>query len=360
MDILPPSKRARFVVSGGNEAHEYSSGKAKVHSDSLASHTNRSPVWLVSGEISTHSHHTYRPLEPWLAHRMELAYQLHGKVAGPWSYDLMISQDKRLPVHLRHLHFTVCFNDMTQTNIHTFSTCKLRRMEVTNVFDSYVPRCIPEPAHWVTTSQLEHTYVVGDELYEASSLVELQPISLEYRQIVSHFMRTSHPRQMVVKRVFQVQDYNKYEKYELHKQCMQTVIDPSGFFNVDTTNVYHGTKWKHFKSILERGLDPKCCLVSDKTGDAFGRGTYFSTTSSYASEFTDMTVNEERVMLVADILTGNVEVGQKTQERGSLLPGTKHRRYDSTTDHLYKPNLFNVWKSEQVYVKAVIKFQIVT
>ena len=88
----------------------------------------------------------------------------------------------------------------------------------------------------------------------------------------------------------------------LYEKRKAALIEKRGKDNISEKILFHGTKAHAIDSIAENGFLKKYNKVS-----AFGLGTYFSTTATYSTDYSDKDNTDVSYMFVCDLLVGICE-----------------------------------------------------
>ena len=96
--------------------------------------------------------------------------------------------------------------------------------------------------------------------------------------------------------------------------------------------------------------------VSTILGTVHGKGSYFSSTSSYAARFSSANEHGFKFVIQAAVVVGEFCAGKQEMV---LAPykGSTTDQYDSVVDDVNNPTKFVVFEDTMAYPEYVIKFQ---
>eukprot|EP00960_Hanusia_phi_P075610 768447-Hanusia_phi.AAC.6 len=184
--------------------------------------------------------------------------------------------------------------------------------------------------HWVTKSKRSRK--------SESFLHEVAVDSLEYRNIAGLFNRSRPQNARGVLNILRVENKYLHDRYVLAKKSIKS---KHGYLWDESSMVrklFHGTKQSAIPSIIQ-GVDAgfKPLLSGSRTGDIYGKGSYFSSLASYSDAYTE-NLNGIKKLIVADVVVGSVCLGQP--QMGLLPLRTEDKRYDCAVNSTENPTIF--------------------
>ena len=93
------------------------------------------------------------------------------------------------------------------------------------------------------------------------------------------------------------------------------------------------------------------------TATRFGKGAYFSTTSSYSDRFAVKDGDGYRWMFLAEVITGQYDQGNKDLVMAPYLPNSD-AQYHSVVDDIDFPTMYVVFKDAAVYPLYILTYKV--
>ena len=92
------------------------------------------------------------------------------------------------------------------------------------------------------------------------------------------------------------------------------------------------------------------------TATRFGKGAYFSTTSSYSDGFAEEDGDGYRWMFLAEVITGQYDKGHKGLATAPYL--NSDAQYHSVVDNIDFPTMYVVFKDAAVYPLYILTYKV--
>uniref|UniRef100_A0A8C5WDM2 Poly [ADP-ribose] polymerase n=1 Tax=Leptobrachium leishanense TaxID=445787 RepID=A0A8C5WDM2_9ANUR len=179
-------------------------------------------------------------------------------------------------------------------------------------------------------------------------VVQLNPLSPEYRDVQAQFAKTCP---MTIVKIERIQNKHLWQTYQIRKQNIDTR-------NGNTNNenrLFHGTDHDSVSKINKNGFNRS---YAGRHAAVYGNGTYFAVNAQYSVSYSPADASNLRVMYLAKVLTGMHCLGS----RGMVAPPPKSNSdptdlYDSVTDSAQTPSMYIIFNDIQAYPEYLITFQ---
>lgn len=132
-----------------------------------------------------------------------------------------------------------------------------------------------------------------------------------------------------------------YSSYVTRKTLLE---GKRGDGNIKELQLFHGTKVDSLNSIAQTGFQK----AFNKTS-AYGKGTYFSTTASYSTHYTDKDNTDVSFMFVCDVIVGNCTVVNGPIEIDTI-------RYDNSVNNVNAPTIYVTPYDDGAYPRYLVAF----
>ena len=118
--------------------------------------------------------------------------------------------------------------------------------------------------------------------------------------------------------------------------------------------LFHGTNEKFIDAICKQGFDFRFSGI--KTGNKYGKGSYFAKYAKTADSYTDYGVKKH--MFVVRVLPGDYAPGSTSFVRPPPRnPKDPFELFDSCVDSQQNPNIYVIFTFDQVYPEYIIEYQ---
>jgi hypothetical protein len=118
--------------------------------------------------------------------------------------------------------------------------------------------------------------------------------------------------------------------------------------------LFHGTNEKFIDAICKLGFDFRFSGI--KTGNKYGKGSYFAKKAKTADSYTDFGVKKH--MFVVRVLPGDYAPGSTSFVRPPPRnPKDPFELFDSCVDSPQNPNIYVIFTFDQVYPEYIIEYQ---
>jgi len=179
------------------------------------------------------------------------------------------------------------------------------------------------------------------------SLVDVNYLSPEYMQVIRDFKARMNGIKVIYFKVQRVQNRSLYENYVAHQYRLQKKL-----YNENESILWYGVKNESVKNVCTFGFNNYYC--AGLNGHKFGHGIYFSVNTSYAHNYTDVSLDTGvRKIFRARVLIGKPVVGNETHKIPPLKSNGDH--YDSTCDK--EKSLYVVYEDTQSYPEYLISYK---
>jgi len=151
---------------------------------------------------------------------------------------------------------------------------------------------------------------------------------------------------------FEVYENERYNHlYSYHKQCLLDKYDEIGTY--DERILLHGTDQDNISSILENDLS---LTIHKRHGSVYGNGIYFTDDLRLASKYSEKGKND-KYFIVCQVHIGNIVLGKHNMDMLPKMEG-QDRFYDTTVNHLLRPNQFVKFKNHTYNFLGIIHLNI--
>lgn len=179
------------------------------------------------------------------------------------------------------------------------------------------------------------------------SLVTLAPSSSEYTTIISLIRgRISTSKVLKVQRVQNPYLWRAFQNKV--KEMMAVYKDES---KVNVRQLFHGTPHDVVHNICSENFDWR--LHGTKSGQNFGRGSYFAVNADYSYNYTSPDSCNLRYMFIARVAVGTVTRGNSQMVRPPTNPQTLVL-FDSTVDSVSNPSIIVKYDKQEYYPEYLL------
>ncbi|XP_068215057.1 protein mono-ADP-ribosyltransferase PARP12-like [Palaemon carinicauda] len=178
-------------------------------------------------------------------------------------------------------------------------------------------------------------------------LVTLAPSSTEYLKVVSLLKgRISASNILKVQRV-----QNPYLWRAFQNKVKEMIAVYKDESKVNVSQLFHGAPYDVVHNICSENFDWR--LHGTKSGQSFGRGSYFAVNADYSYKYASPNSNNIRCMFVARVAMGAVTQGNSRMIRPPLNPLTLVL-FDSTVDNVTKPTIIVKYDKQEYYPEYLL------
>jgi serine/threonine protein kinase len=161
-----------------------------------------------------------------------------------------------------------------------------------------------------------------------------------------------------IQQIERIQNLEQWCLYRQKLQAMETRATSStgaASAGPNEKRLFHGTQLETVALINQKSFNRSYC---GRNATAYGRGTYFATSSSYSAQdkYSPKDANGHKYMYLALVLVGASVVGRPDMREPPQLPGDSSRTYDSTCDRAESPRMYVVYHDAQAYPEYLITF----
>ena len=127
-----------------------------------------------------------------------------------------------------------------------------------------------------------------------------------------------------------------------------------GNYNVvDVRYLFHGTTADSVNSICHENFDWR--LHGASNGQAFGRGTYFSTDPHLAAKYSKPDSHNHKYLFVALVAVGTMTLGNSSMVRPPINPGT-NLPFNSTSNAVLNPSIIVKYDKQEYYPHFLVTY----
>ncbi|EKX42074.1 hypothetical protein GUITHDRAFT_111926 [Guillardia theta CCMP2712] len=240
-----------------------------------------------------------------------------------------------------------CFeNPRVQTfNTYQFDLSSLEQINVDTGYRRKIRRVAPprksakrkalesedtDRRHWVTKSKRSKK--------SESFLYRVAEDSSEFQELVKIFNSSCPQNFRRILNIMRVENKYLHDRYILAKKSIKSKHGSQWNESSMVRKLFHGTKHAAIPSIIQ-GVDAgfKPLLSGSRTGDIYGKGSYFSSRANYSDTYTE-SLNGIKKLIVADVVVGSICLGHRQMD---LLPlRCDDKRYDCAVDNIANPTIF--------------------
>ena len=214
-----------------------------------------------------------------------------------------------------------------------------------------------ERKHWVEPGQ--GGFAAGD-----SNLFAVNPSSDEFAEVAARFLETM-PHATIVS-IERVQNAAMHEAFLLQASTLKKQLGADWDDAKHRKKLWHGTEAVEAIVNSQDGYGFLPLLAGLKTGAKWGDGTYAARDARYSDNYARTLQSGQMLhkqMLLVDVLLGQSVQGKEGMKMCPLLPGEKHKRYNS----LYgfdpavprdpdDPTIFVIQHSNQAYPSYLLTY----
>uniref|UniRef100_A0A6F9DML3 Poly [ADP-ribose] polymerase n=1 Tax=Phallusia mammillata TaxID=59560 RepID=A0A6F9DML3_9ASCI len=195
------------------------------------------------------------------------------------------------------------------------------------------------PSHWINMGGAPWMKVFVDRESEEFASVERK-------------LRASNPSIQMIIKVERIQNPPLYEQYQLKKKDVARHMITK---HPVERELFHGTSEEDANSICAHGFDRG---FAGKHATLYGKGSYFSTDSSFAAQYARPSGHLYH-MFLANVITGDYCKGNPSlmAPPAKVASGNANKVYDSVVNDMSSPSIFVVFKDSSVYPTYLIVFK---
>lgn len=244
-----------------------------------------------------------------------------------------------LPFQNQSYTYILDVQNMVQMNLDTNARRNIRRRPIPHLKEETDDDVSGDlPSHWESMQQDERC-----------RRVTLLPSSEEYKKIDTLF-KSQGASQNILK-IERVQNPYVYRAFQNKVQEMKVTYKNDSSVNI--RQLFHGTTPDIVPKICDENFDWR--LHGTSSGQSYGRGTYFSTLSSYSQGYARADSNGHSFMFVAKVAVGTVTTGNSGMARPPI--NTQYNLpFDSTVDNVSNPTIIVKYDKQEYYPEYIITF----
>ncbi|KAM9500818.1 protein mono-ADP-ribosyltransferase PARP11-like [Clarias gariepinus] len=242
--------------------------------------------------------------------------------------------------------FKIDLHGFQKTNPRTGQTQKLKRSLFTNheIRCKCVDQALSVPDHWEKMD--------AKAPYEAF-IVDRQ--TSEFKKVETYVREVGLlPNTLNIYFIYRIQNVDLWALYCRKKSQLKRI---KGQSHIEERWLFHGTGMDNVHSICLYNFD---CRISEsvRSGNFYGKGTYFSIHAAYADIYSkDRSQghrNGTRIMFLARVIVGNYRIGQPgfCKPDGDQIENI----HDSCVDNTLYPKTFVIFNSNQIYPEYVLEY----
>ncbi|CAL4181223.1 unnamed protein product, partial [Meganyctiphanes norvegica] len=281
--------------------------------------------------------------------------------------NFLFSGKSLLKYKIANFEYELDFSKMIQRNISTGKEREVRRRphrklkrtkrNISSVKEKegcvYPHKNVETASDELQLNIMETDSIPGDwhPMLKTDSMVRvsLTPEQTEY--VEEEKLLTAEVDNVSVISIHRIQNPFLWRALQNKKKQLLTKYGSENKLNMQ--KLFHGTKSENIDQICEQNFDWR--LHGTKTGQLYGRGTYFSNSTAYSHSYCDTDSNGHRFMMVAKVLVGYTTKGDASMTRPPLNPSTG-MLYDTTVDNVSKPKIFVKYDNQEYYPEYVIEY----
>ncbi|XP_063601026.1 protein mono-ADP-ribosyltransferase PARP12-like [Penaeus indicus] len=237
-------------------------------------------------------------------------------------------------------HYVLDFKSMTQTNQKTNVVRQVRRRPEPHLKDQ------DEDSEDEKPKDLPSSWEIMQP-EERVRMVTLAPSSSEY-QTVTALLNGRISTSNVIK-IERVQNPYLWRAFGNKITEMSSVLGDKT--KVDIRHLFHGTNHNVVSSICAENFDWR--LHGSSSGQAYGRGTYFSTDAAYSYSYCGPDGSGMKYLFVAQVAVGTFTRGNSSMVRPPPNPATG-MLYDSTVDQENMPKIIVKYDKQEYFPEYIL------
>lgn len=245
-----------------------------------------------------------------------------------------------------HFKYKIDFAAMTQTNLSTAKVREIRRRPTRLAYQktgatTAAPAAASSddsslPGHWKPMK--------SQQMYE---LVTLDANSIEFQDVCKS-IKLMIPTAKISE-VRRLQNVYLWRLFQYKKADLANRYDE---LTMNVQKLYHGTDSDFIDAICKENIDGR---RYGNAKDKYGKGTYFSNSSSVARTYCTPDAQGHLFMILAEVIIGYVTLGNKNLNKPPQNNLT-NEAYDTTVDSMTAPTIFVKYFKEEYYPEYIIKF----
>ncbi|CAG2245937.1 PARP7S [Mytilus edulis] len=201
------------------------------------------------------------------------------------------------------------------------------------------------PLHWSFDRQKSPA-----EISDHFHMVTCSKKSDEYKKMKKFFYATMPPS-AEIEQIKRIENGELWINFVSKREKMKRKKKEEDIAELE---LFHGTNEKFINAISKQGFDFR--FSGSKTGNKYGKGSYFAKYAKTADSYTDFGVKKH--MFVVRVLPGDYAPGSSSFVRPPPRnPRDPFELYDSCVDNLQNPIIHVIFTFDQVYPEYIIEYR---
>lgn len=242
--------------------------------------------------------------------------------------------------------YKIDFAAMTQTNLSSTKVREIRRRPTCLAYQktgatTAAPAAASSddsslPSHWKPMK--------SEQMYD---LVTLDTNSVEFQDVCKS-IKLMIPTAKISE-VRRLQNVYLWRLFQCKKADLANRYDE---LTMNVQKLYHGTDPDFIDAICKENIDGRRYANAK---DKYGKGTYFSNSSSVARTYCTPDAQGHLFMILSEVIIGYVTLGNKNLNKPPQNNLT-NEAYDTTVDSMTAPTIFVKYFKEEYYPEYIIEF----
>ncbi|KAK7082352.1 Poly (ADP-ribose) polymerase [Halocaridina rubra] len=238
--------------------------------------------------------------------------------------------------------YSLDFTTMIQQNLSTNVVREVRRRPLPHTVKEAqinigtITDSLRYPNSWETMETNEHV-----------RRVKVSQNSKEYKDVCNSFIAAINVNNVV--KIERIQ--NPFLWFAFQNKVREMTAVYGNVYEVNVKQLFHGTSSDVVDNICAENFDWR--LHGSKTGQLYGRGTYFSPYAKTAYAYCRADNYSNCYLFLAKVAIGTYVVGDVNMVRPPLNPKT-NKLYDSTVDRVHNPNIIVKYDKQEYYPEYIV------
>jgi len=185
--------------------------------------------------------------------------------------------------------------------------------------------------------------------------------SSEYTTVANRFNETFASKTIV--QIQRVENKSQHERFCIMRDNtinqLRTLPEYSPAVDSEVQLLFHGTSPDN--TIDKICKNPICGFAplksGDRTGDIYGRGTYFAHNAKYSDNYAATREDGTKRLILASVVVGKWELGKQGMSITNVIRGSEYLTFTSLVNDVTRPTIYVVQQGCQVYPSYVITYK---
>uniref|UniRef100_A0A0P4WFX8 Poly [ADP-ribose] polymerase n=1 Tax=Scylla olivacea TaxID=85551 RepID=A0A0P4WFX8_SCYOL len=272
--------------------------------------------------------------EPYLEGAQKKCYYV--ALSDHLEYILQAQNIRFVTIHIKEHSYTIDGKEMTQTNLTTGRTRRVRR----------------RPAYTLVCKKS----VMFDDLFLTQPTTKkylklpVVPLSSEFIFVESLLKQTLAG--LKVANIQRIQNNHLWKVYQNKKRFLIS-LNNGDTMAINEQYLFHGTSHEAVDHICAENFNWRLCGTN--VGHLYGQGTYFTNLAKLAHMYGKSNKTDKKVMLVVLVLVGKMTVGHVNMSFPPMNASTG-RNYDTTCDKETNASIFVKYDRDEYYPAYIVKY----